>query len=107
MKKAGKLCDACTSKSVSQKAIAWCSVCEEAYCDTCEANHRTYKMAQNHKIVPIKDISEDTPISNICAFVACDKHPDKTMKYTARIIPNHVVPFVLLYTIENVNTLLP
>ncbi|VDI33393.1 Hypothetical predicted protein [Mytilus galloprovincialis] len=80
MKKAGKLCDACSSKSVSQKAITWCTVCEEAYCDTCEANHKTFKVTRNHKIVPIKDINEDTPISNICAFVACDEHPDKTIE---------------------------
>ncbi|CAC5373683.1 TRIM56 [Mytilus coruscus] len=80
MKKAEKLCDACSSKSVSQKAISWCSICDEAYCYTCESNHRTYKMARNHKIVPIKDINEDTSIYNICAFVACDEHPDKTIE---------------------------
>ncbi|XP_071137266.1 E3 ubiquitin-protein ligase TRIM45-like [Mytilus edulis] len=85
MKKAEKLCDACSSKSISQKAMSWCSVCEEAYCDTCEANHRTYKMARNHKIVPIKDINEDTPISNICAFVACDEHPDKLIEIYCKI----------------------
>ncbi|XP_063402405.1 E3 ubiquitin-protein ligase TRIM33-like [Mytilus trossulus] len=80
MKKAEKLCDACSRKNVSQKAITWCTVCEEAYCDTCEANHKTFKVTLNHKIVPIKNINEDTPISNICAFVACDEHPDKIIE---------------------------
>ncbi|CAC5402610.1 TRIM56 [Mytilus coruscus] len=80
MKNTEKLCDACSMKSVSQKAMSWCTVCEEAYCTTCEANHKTFKVSRNHKIVPIKDINEDKSISNICAFVACDAHPDKTIE---------------------------
>ncbi|CAC5373687.1 TRIM56 [Mytilus coruscus] len=80
IRKAEKFCNTCSNKSISQKAISWCSVCDEAYCYTCESNHRTYKMARNHKIVSIKDINEDVSISNICAFVACDEHPDKTIE---------------------------
>ncbi|CAC5402609.1 unnamed protein product [Mytilus coruscus] len=80
MKKAEKMCDACSRKNVSQKAITWCTVCEEAYCDTCEANHKTFKVTLNHKIVQIKDINEDKSFSNICAFVVCDEHPDKTIE---------------------------
>ncbi|CAC5402611.1 unnamed protein product [Mytilus coruscus] len=80
MKKAEKFCDACTSKGVSEEAKSWCMVCEEAYCDTCEANHKTFKVSRCHKIVPIKNIIEDVSISNICAFVACDEHPDKTIE---------------------------
>ncbi|XP_052089930.1 E3 ubiquitin-protein ligase TRIM23-like [Mytilus californianus] len=80
MKKSEKFCDACSSKSVSKEAMKWCMVCEEAYCDTCEANHKTFKVSQNHKIVPIENIIEDVSVSNICAFVACDEHPDKTIE---------------------------
>ncbi|XP_063402415.1 E3 ubiquitin-protein ligase TRIM45-like [Mytilus trossulus] len=80
MFKAEKLCDACSSESITQNAISWCTICEEAYCDTCERNHRKYKMTRNHKIVPIRDINEDSNISNIFAFVACDEHPDKTIE---------------------------
>ncbi|VDI30364.1 Hypothetical predicted protein [Mytilus galloprovincialis] len=80
MKKAEKLCDACTSKGVSEEAISWCMVCEEAYCDTCEANHKTFKVSRNHKIVPIENIIEDVSCSNVCAFVACDEHPEKTIE---------------------------
>ena len=80
MKKTEKLCDTCSGKNVSKEAISWCTVCEEAYCDTCEDYHRSYKMARNHKIVPIKDMHEETPISNSCASVTCDEHPEKTIE---------------------------
>ncbi|CAC5390081.1 unnamed protein product [Mytilus coruscus] len=80
MKNSEKLCDACSMKSVSQKAMSWCTICEKAYCTTCEANHKTFKVSRNHKIVPIKDMNEDMSILNICAFVACDEHPDKTIE---------------------------
>ncbi|CAC5420815.1 TRIM56 [Mytilus coruscus] len=80
MKKAEKLCDACSSESICQKAISWCTNCEEAYCNTCEGHHRKYKMARNHKILPIKDINEDTSSPNIFVFVACDEHPDKPIE---------------------------
>ncbi|XP_052090170.1 tripartite motif-containing protein 45-like [Mytilus californianus] len=80
MKKAEKFCDACSSKSVSKEAILWCTVCEEAYCETCEANHKTFKATRNHKIIPIKDINEDKSISIVYAFVTCDEHPDKTIE---------------------------
>ncbi|XP_063402407.1 tripartite motif-containing protein 2-like [Mytilus trossulus] len=76
-------CETCINTyivSTVKDAMAWCTVCEEAYCDTCEANHKTFKVTLNHKIVPIKDINEDTSISNICASVACDEHPDKLIE---------------------------
>ncbi|VDI52422.1 tripartite motif-containing protein 2/3 [Mytilus galloprovincialis] len=80
MNKAENLCNACSIESITQKAISWCTICEEAYCDACERHHKKYKMTRNHKIVLIKDIIEATSSLNICSFVACDEHPDKTIE---------------------------
>ncbi|XP_063402408.1 E3 ubiquitin-protein ligase Midline-1-like [Mytilus trossulus] len=80
IRKSEKFCDACTSKGVSGEATSWCMGCEEAYCDTCETNHQTFKVSRNHKIVPIENIIEDVSCLNVCAFVACDEHPDKTIE---------------------------
>ncbi|VDI52421.1 Hypothetical predicted protein [Mytilus galloprovincialis] len=76
MEKAEKLCDACRNENICEKAISWCTICEEAYCATCEGSHRKFKMSRTHKISSIKDIYRN----NVCSSVACNEHPDKAIE---------------------------
>ncbi|XP_052085560.1 transcription intermediary factor 1-alpha-like isoform X2 [Mytilus californianus] len=78
LQKPDKLCDTCDQDK--QKAISFCTVCEEAYCESCRKGHRIYKISKSHKIIPITDINADTSMSGLYACVTCKEHPDKTIE---------------------------
>ncbi|XP_063405824.1 E3 ubiquitin-protein ligase Midline-1-like [Mytilus trossulus] len=78
--KSEKLCDTCEQKHVSQKAVSFCTVCEESYCEPCEANHKLYKISRKHKIIPIQKIDEFTASSSNFCLVNCEEHPDKNIE---------------------------
>ncbi|XP_071136056.1 E3 ubiquitin-protein ligase TRIM45-like [Mytilus edulis] len=80
MQKAEKLCDACSNDNVSQKAISWCTVCDEAYCGPCEVSHKRFRITRNHNLVAITDINAEINAQSIFAYVACDEHPDKLIE---------------------------
>ncbi|XP_063408093.1 transcription intermediary factor 1-alpha-like [Mytilus trossulus] len=78
LQKPGKLCDTCEQDR--QKAMSFCTVCQEAYCETCRKAHRIFKMTKSHKIIPINDINAETSNSSLHAHVTCKEHPDKTIE---------------------------
>ncbi|XP_071144138.1 tripartite motif-containing protein 59-like [Mytilus edulis] len=78
LQKPDKLCDTCDQDK--QKAISFCTVCEEAYCESCRRGHTIYKITKSHKLVHIKDINADTTVSGLYAHVTCKEHPDETIK---------------------------
>ncbi|XP_076083261.1 E3 ubiquitin-protein ligase Midline-1-like [Mytilus galloprovincialis] len=78
IQKSEKLCDTCKLENISQNALSFCTVCEEAYCESCQRCHKLYKATRTHKIVPITDIKADTIVSGLFAHVTCKEHPDKT-----------------------------
>ncbi|XP_063405766.1 E3 ubiquitin-protein ligase TRIM45-like [Mytilus trossulus] len=80
MKTSEKLCDACSFRNLSQNAVSFCTVCEEAYCENCEFHHKAYKITRNHRIVPIKDINTDNNALNLFGAITCDEHPDERLK---------------------------
>ncbi|XP_063408217.1 transcription intermediary factor 1-alpha-like [Mytilus trossulus] len=80
IQKSEKLCDTCKLENISQNALSFCTVCEEAYCESCQRCHTLYKATRTHKIVPITDIITDTTISGIYAHVTCKEHPNKTIE---------------------------
>ncbi|XP_063408213.1 E3 ubiquitin-protein ligase TRIM56-like [Mytilus trossulus] len=80
IQKSEKLCDTCKLENISQNAHSFCTVCDEAYCESCQRCHKLYKATRTHTIVPITDIITDTTISGIYAHVICKEHPDKTIE---------------------------
>ena len=78
--KSEKLCNSCELNGKSYKAISWCIVCEEAYCETCENYHRSFKVSLQHSMIPIKDIKESNIDSCISGVVGCTEHPEKTIE---------------------------
>ncbi|XP_063402055.1 E3 ubiquitin-protein ligase TRIM45-like [Mytilus trossulus] len=79
LKQAAKECNACERKNKSIKAVSWCTICEEAYCDTCEESHKSFKMSIDHKVIQIKDVIKDSSLS-LSSLVACNEHPKKTIE---------------------------
>ncbi|CAC5383174.1 unnamed protein product [Mytilus coruscus] len=80
IQKSEKLCDTCKLENISQNAHSFCTVCEEAYCESCQRCHKLYKITRAHKIVLIKDIKADSAVSGLFAYVTCKEHPDKTIE---------------------------
>ncbi|XP_076082543.1 E3 ubiquitin-protein ligase TRIM45-like [Mytilus galloprovincialis] len=80
MKTSEKLCDVCSFRNISQNAVSFCTVCEEAYCESCELHHKAYKITRNHKIFPIKDINSDNSALKFFGAITCDEHPDERIK---------------------------
>ncbi|XP_063408208.1 E3 ubiquitin-protein ligase Midline-1-like [Mytilus trossulus] len=78
LQKPDKLCDTCEQDK--QKALSFCTVCQEAYCETCRKAHKIFKMSRSHKIIPIKDINAETSTSSLHAHLTCKEHPDKTIE---------------------------
>ncbi|XP_063408215.1 E3 ubiquitin-protein ligase TRIM33-like [Mytilus trossulus] len=78
LQKPDKLCDTCEQDK--QKAISFCTVCEEAYCKTCRMAHKIFKMSRSHKIISINDINAETSNFSIHSHVKCKEHPDKTIE---------------------------
>ena len=78
--KSEKLCSSCEQNGKSNKAISWCIVCEEAYCEACENWHKSFKLLSQHSMIPIKDIQESNINSCISGVVVCTEHPEKTIE---------------------------
>ena len=78
--KSEKLCSSCERNGKSNKAIAWCIVCEEAYCETCENYLKSFKVSLQHSMTPIKDTKESKIDFCISGVVACTEHPEKTIE---------------------------
>ncbi|XP_063408214.1 transcription intermediary factor 1-alpha-like [Mytilus trossulus] len=78
LQKPDKLCDTCEQDK--QKAISFCTVCEEAYCESCRKAHKIFKMSRSHKIISINDINAETSNFSIHSHVTCKEHPDKTIE---------------------------
>jgi hypothetical protein len=49
--KSEKLCSSCEQNGKSNKAISWCIVCEEAYCEACENWHKSFKLLSQHSMM--------------------------------------------------------
>ena len=78
--KCEKLCNSCERNGKSNKAISWCIVCEEGYCETCKNYHKSLKVTLQHAMIPLKDIKESNIDSCISGVVFCTEHPEKTIE---------------------------
>ena len=72
-----KLCNSWERKGKSNKAMSWCIVYEEAYYETYENWHRSFKVSLQHSMIPIKDIKESNIDSCISGVVPCTEHPER------------------------------
>ncbi|XP_052084278.1 E3 ubiquitin-protein ligase Midline-1-like [Mytilus californianus] len=76
IQKLEKLCNACELSNVKQKAVSWCTVCQEALCFSCENCHRKFKMSSRHKILTLQELQKDMTAS-VSGIITCEDHLDK------------------------------
>ncbi|VDI01166.1 Hypothetical predicted protein [Mytilus galloprovincialis] len=76
LQKQDKLCNVCELSDIIQKAVSWCTVCQEALCCTCEKYHRKFKMSSNHKILTLQEAQADKTTA-VFGSITCEDHSDK------------------------------
>ncbi|KAJ8317528.1 hypothetical protein KUTeg_005432 [Tegillarca granosa] len=78
LKSKDKLCDPCLVLEKQNKAVSWCTVCNEALCTHCDNCHKAMKMSQSHKLCPLEEIQSET--RTITTLEVCTQHEGKKMK---------------------------
>lgn len=76
IQKQEQVCNACELSNVKQKAVSWCTVCQEALCSVCENCHRKFKVSANHKIVTVQEVQRGITTS-FSGLITCDVHSNK------------------------------
>ncbi|KAJ8307652.1 hypothetical protein KUTeg_014800 [Tegillarca granosa] len=78
LKSKDKLFDPCLVLEKHNKAVSWCTVCNEALCTHCDNCHKAMKMSQSHKLCPLEEIQSET--RTITTLEVCTQHEGKKMK---------------------------
>ncbi|XP_063408866.1 E3 ubiquitin-protein ligase Midline-1-like [Mytilus trossulus] len=80
IRRSEKICDSCKANNESKNASSWCVVCEEAFCESCEKCHKSFKMSAKHPIVLLKDIVTDKEPVSISSLIYCEEHSGEVIK---------------------------
>ncbi|XP_052102926.1 E3 ubiquitin-protein ligase TRIM33-like [Mytilus californianus] len=75
-----KICDACNANNESKNAFSWCIVCEEAFCESCDKCHKSFKMTAKHPIMLLKDIVTNKETVSIPSLIYCEEHSGEVVK---------------------------
>ncbi|XP_052083527.1 E3 ubiquitin-protein ligase TRIM33-like [Mytilus californianus] len=75
-----KTCDSCKANNESKNALSWCIVCEEAFCESCEKCHKSFKMSAKHPIMLLKDIVTNKETVSISSLIYCEEHSGEIVK---------------------------
>ncbi|KAJ8311203.1 hypothetical protein KUTeg_011243 [Tegillarca granosa] len=78
LKSKDKLCDPCSVLKKHNKAVSWCTVCNEALCTDCDHNHKAMKISQSHKIYSLEQKQSET--RTITTLEVCTQHEGEKMK---------------------------
>ncbi|KAJ8307727.1 hypothetical protein KUTeg_014722 [Tegillarca granosa] len=78
LKSKDKHCDPCLVLEKHNKAVSWCTVCNEALCTICDNCHRAMKVSQNHKICSLEEIQSET--RTITTLDVCTQHEEEKVK---------------------------
>ncbi|KAJ8311218.1 hypothetical protein KUTeg_011230 [Tegillarca granosa] len=60
------------------KAVSWCTVCNEALCTDCDHYHKAMKISQSHKIYSLEQKQSET--RTITTLEVCTQHEGEKMK---------------------------
>ncbi|XP_052076755.1 tripartite motif-containing protein 55-like [Mytilus californianus] len=83
-------CQPCHEQDRNSSAEFWCTECEEALCDSCKSQHKSFKVSKNHKVsklssLSVKKSSSDKQKEDIGGengeWVMCTEHDDKSLEY--------------------------
>ncbi|CAG2238332.1 unnamed protein product [Mytilus edulis] len=65
------LCGPCGYAENNEKAVKWCTVCEEGLCAGCEKVHQSIKTTRNHRLISVEDYRQ---IETISVSLNCEDH---------------------------------
>ncbi|VDI02836.1 tripartite motif-containing protein 56 [Mytilus galloprovincialis] len=80
IRRSEKICDSCKANNESKNALSWCVVCEEAFCESCEKCHKSFKISAKHPIVLLKDIGTNKEPVIISSLIYCEEHSGEVIK---------------------------
>ncbi|XP_052102927.1 uncharacterized protein LOC127736423 [Mytilus californianus] len=80
IRRSEKICDSCKANNKSKKALSWCIVCEEAFCESCEQCHKTFKMSAKHPLLSLKDIASNRETTIASSLIYCVEHSGEVIK---------------------------
>ncbi|XP_052087554.1 E3 ubiquitin-protein ligase Midline-1-like [Mytilus californianus] len=75
-----KLCNSCQFNDKTNKAISWCTSCEEAFCEQCDECHKSFKVSAKHKLISINEIQSGNSDLKISEVLSCEEHPEKIVE---------------------------
>ncbi|KAJ8304880.1 hypothetical protein KUTeg_018463 [Tegillarca granosa] len=78
LKSKDKLCDPCSELDKHNKAVSWCTVCNEALCTNCDNCHKVMKISRSHKLCPLEEIQSET--QTITTLEVCTQHEEEKVK---------------------------
>ncbi|CAG2200202.1 TRIM56 [Mytilus edulis] len=80
IRKSEKMCDSCKVNNKSEKAKSLCTVCDEAFCSSCETYHKSFKMSAKHPIISLKDIETNNETVIVSSLIFCEEHSGEIIK---------------------------
>lgn len=76
-KSSDTFCAICSRRSISTKAVMYCTHCEDALCSDCEDYHGNIKTFDTHHMIDINIIK----VKPFIVSTSCKVHPDMVLEY--------------------------
>ncbi|KAL3891445.1 hypothetical protein ACJMK2_003707 [Sinanodonta woodiana] len=88
--KVDRLCDACNTDGNTVAAEGFCIVCKEAMCEDCLKAHRKLKIAKDHTILSVEELTcNPENVMKLAEGFSCSEHHGEDIKYYCK---NHKIP---------------
>ncbi|XP_071145591.1 transcription intermediary factor 1-alpha-like [Mytilus edulis] len=80
IRKSEKMCDSCKVNNKSEKARSLCTVCDEAFCSSCETYHKSFKISAKHPIISLEDVGTNKETVIVSSLIFCEEHSGEIIK---------------------------
>ncbi|XP_063409009.1 E3 ubiquitin-protein ligase TRIM45-like [Mytilus trossulus] len=80
IRKREKMCDSCKVNNKSEKAKSLCTVCDEAFCSSCETYHKSFRMTAKHPIISLEDVGTNEETVIVSSLIFCEEHSGEVIK---------------------------
>ncbi|VDI55895.1 Hypothetical predicted protein [Mytilus galloprovincialis] len=80
IRKSEKMCDSCKVNNKSEKARSLCTVCDEAFCSSCETYHKSFKISARHPIISLEDVGTNKETVIVSSLIFCEEHSGEIIK---------------------------
>ncbi|CAG2200216.1 TRIM56 [Mytilus edulis] len=80
IRKSEKMCESCKVNNKSEKARSLCTVCDEAFCSSCETYHKSFKISAKHPIISLEDVGTNEETVIVSSLIFCEEHSGEIIK---------------------------